>query len=217
MKIIERTYICPKCKKTYTHAFLASYNSRMANAAEGFKKNHKNTETCPDCNVRVVSEESVEFFDNNGDYCRPMQEFDGNITPTDRFSKFTKFDNDLNTLLGALHTDNILIEGFLDKEPMTQEELAAIKNSNDKENLICYILVSAATEGGKVPLYKINFAKIRYAFIGDRYNSFYIEHLASHLKNDIKFLSKIINGYKHYKVKTSLNINFSRDLLSYKS
>ena len=69
MRILNVKMVCPKCKKEYINHSLASYSSGFKTPAKNFLDNNKPTTHCENCNIKLVKEKLINYFDDIGCSC----------------------------------------------------------------------------------------------------------------------------------------------------
>lgn len=218
MKIVETPYVCPKCKKEYKNRYMASCNSHMAKAAKDFVKSNKPITMCPACNVRLVVHTELKYFDDNGDFCAPIENITLNCPTAQMFDVSYKWLYELSAKLSALGTKDILLEGSLDIQEKSAKEKEAIKDASiqNTQNMVSSIIVKAVVGKETRTLYNITLDTVDYAKIGDKYNAFYGDYLSTKLKNDIEFFKRVLLYGNEYKIKTNYNFNIRKEILTYK-
>ncbi len=214
MKIEEYNVICPKCRKIYKNRELLSFNSRMADAARDFVKNNKPITYCPDCNMKLVYEKYINYFDNSGNFCFKTETL--TLPYQNEFDFHCKLISKLAEIKNCLVFETINLEGVVEKvekEGLSKEQLE--KGTADTHNLINHILIKVLNNKQIKTLFDIIVSKVNYANFGDRYNSFYIDYFTNLNKAALNIFETAISKDLKVKVKTNQIVNFDNKLKKY--
>lgn len=208
MKIEERTFVCPKCKKEYKNRKLLSYWGGMADAAKSFIKNNKNATTCENCGLRLVDKENLKYYNDKGEF-----DFKTIVTEFPKGKEF-EFYCDMVVQIArvkeCIDFSSIYLEGVLEK---VQKE--RVDEKENKNYLINRIKIKVKSDKEYV-LYDVILGKVDYADIGSRYNSFMIEYYSKVLASTVEFLcDALAKDIKVKAIKKSINIDFEKRLLKY--
>lgn len=209
MKIERIKFVCPKCGETFDNYEMLSYNSHMAEAAKDFVKNNKPITHCPKCKVKLVNEELLTYFDNNGNFVFETEQL--TLPQNNEFDFYCKLINEISRVWSCINFETLTLEGIL--ETIKKEN----STSNATHEIVNHILVKAQNGKKEVTLFDIVISKVDYSF-GSRYNSFYVEYFTNLNKATLNFLESAINTdlkILKLKIKTVQTVNFENNLKKY--
>ena len=205
-------YYCPKCKKEYKNFEMISYNSRMQDAAEGFLKNNKVKTHCDECGVRLVKEEELRFYNENGEFSVKTKniKFEENKI----FDILLDVKRDILIAMSSLNEKDysINLKGKIENVEKTEEEKL---NKFDNDSFAkSSISVEVAVKDKVYTFFNIEIDKMEYVNIGRRFNGVVIEYLICKIRILIKTISDFLSHKEELntKVSTKLNIvNFDKE------
>lgn len=163
MKISRMKFICPKCKQEYFNRFLASYSSGFEEAAESFVKNNELITTCQKCNTKLVTEDKLKYYNDEGEYLPLTEHFKLN-NECDKFDIYLKVLKSINDFFQCNEKGCIEI----------------VTNIEDTDSLLeGIIIINGKTEYKNFELMKVIIDRYEKDKVGDRKNYFMKKQLVN--------------------------------------
>ena len=132
--------ICPKCKKEYINNVLTSFSGRFESAAKSSLDSNTPSTHCEDCNIKLIHENLINYFDNMGNYSPKFKKINKGF---DLFCLYLEVLETISNFFSCVNDGEIVLTGNIKKEGTNiYTNLTVIGKYNNKE----YELLSATID-----------------------------------------------------------------------